>query len=242
MSLLLDAHGRYKEFSGKAIEQIPLLVGEERDLMTVADLAKEKVERSRPYPDWMNYPYDTGSGFAWSPRGKVKIVPDARHVLKKVNPHRRLTCWGAAEMEEEVYDTLSGWEIRTTELERYFGGKGLSDVEAKNDLVWGTLIEDRDLLINLVDVIYCESGRLRGRFDDNVNMDVMVAPLVSEVYAIQPLTFHGLKERSSLRLLPVNDTCGRFVGVLPENYEQGSEQDLEAVASAYLRNHGPGGS
>jgi hypothetical protein len=161
--------GIYKEFYGKNIEQMPLLIAESRVPMSVSQIMQKKLDVRNAEAEvrnaWMNNSFDTDDAIIYHPNGDVKIVLDSIN-LREMTPESKIN-HGALVLTYEVYKALPGVEFNEDEI-----GKieySLSKSEVKHHPIWRLLARDSNLLNDYVDYIFNEYEK---RFDDDTFMGI----------------------------------------------------------------------
>src|SRR3989344_831181 len=108
MSLTLnEAPQKFKEFYGKNVEQMPLLIAEGRTPLPVAGHMQRRIETRNASEEvrssWIDNYFDTGDAVVYHPDGRVKIVLDSQ-TLREMNLDSKRNS-GALVLGEDVYNT-----------------------------------------------------------------------------------------------------------------------------------------
>lgn len=154
-----DVAKDYKEFYGRPINQMPLLVAEGRVPLSVSGLMQKRMEVLDSGDQelisywWANY-FDTGDAVFYHPNGNLKVVLNAKP-MKKLNPKSELSD-GALVLPKGLYDKLNGDNFTREEIEKYgLAEKLLTKEEAKKNPIWKALAGgDQALLDTYVDAVF----------------------------------------------------------------------------------------
>ncbi|MBU1245489.1 MAG: hypothetical protein ABIJ20_02930 [Nanoarchaeota archaeon] len=205
----------FKEFYGKNIDQMPLLIAEGRTPLSVSGLMRRRLEVSAGSDDiksaWRDNYFDTGDAIVYHPDGRVKIVLDSEH-LRDLSPDSKLSA-SALVLEDGVYDQLEGQEFSKAEIQKYAAGESLSLRQAKTNPVWKALARDSELLNAYATEVF---GQAKERFSYDKNMGIYVAGSQSEptmrLWYVGRLYDRSYANGSNL----LGGSSGRLVGVAPE--------------------------
>ena len=218
----------YKEFYGRNVDQMPLLIKEGRVPMSVSGLMKRRLEvENSKDKDLRNYYlnnyFGTGDGLARHPDGRVKIVLDAKQ-LKELNPESELLLLGGGLiLTDGVYEALEGLEFNTKDLDKYTG-RPLKKGEVKDNPIWLALARgDQHLLDEYTDMIFAKA---KIQFNYNENMGLYLLS-VQEKSIMRSWFVRGLDSGSDAGgYLTLGGAIGRLVGVAPE--AQSGTKNLES--------------
>ncbi len=151
----------YKEFFGIYSEEMPKLISEGFNPISVSDVMVNRInsryseEKSKSY--WLNNYFDTIDAIAYHPNNKMKIVFDSQN-LKDVNSESQFHK-GSLILEDSVYESLNGFEFTRKELEnnlwKWFNAK-----QIKSNPIWKTLARDQNLLEEYSEYILSE-GKIK---------------------------------------------------------------------------------
>jgi len=174
-----------KAFVGKAIDQMPLLLGEGRSPWATARFMRERMDNSEQFPDLLNHLYvsdliaydsdkkSTDVKFILTVDKYGAVTEEGRKVLELINPNAKLTSDHAANVNG-VYDFLPGIVVPRADLGIL--EKDLTQGEILNSRVWrisarhpdevpAEFAEDPDLLKEY-------AGWVRGKTKQDKNMGV----------------------------------------------------------------------
>jgi len=238
MALQLNDRDVYKEFRGKNVEQMPLLIAVGRVPMNVAQLMQRRLEVRNAEADlkraWMDNHFSTGDGVAYHPDGRVKIVLDSQ-TLRDMTPNTPRDN-GALIFGEDVYNALEGEEFKKGKLGKVNDWMSREDVKAHP--VWKVLARDQGLLNDYADYIFAEA---KERFGYDTAMGVF-PDLAGDNPKMQVWYVGRLVFRSVAFGMYDLDLNGRLVGIAPEalgapgkgasNIKAYTIADLQAVDKA----------
>lgn len=210
-----------KEFYGRNVDQMPLLVAEGRVPMSVAGLMNKRLHYERQ--DWRDNYFDTGDGVAYHPDGKrFKVVLDAQP-LREMTGESQLNA-GALVLTDGVYESLEGQEFTRKELEK-ITGRNLSPDEVKAHPVWQALARgDNDLLQAYTDATFAEMGE-RWSYEDGMGVylgDAQKSPIMRSWF-VNWLSLGSNASGGS----DLGNASGRLVGVAPEAQGASTVKPLE---------------
>jgi len=197
-----------REFHGRNVDQMPLLIAESRVPMSVAGLMKRRLDSQRS--DWRENYFDVSDGVAYHPdRKRFKVVLDAQ-LLRVMTANSKLND-GALVLADGVYEDLEGQEFTRKELEG-ITGRHLTPDEVKAHPIWQVLARDNDLLKSYTDATFEEMNR---RWHNDTGMavypgDGMKSPIMRAWYV------DSLNDGSdALGGMGLNTEGGRLVGFKP---------------------------
>ena len=139
----------FEKYNGKPIEKIPKLISENKRILSVADIVREKLE-SKDSLYWNHFQAYTGDAIAYHPDGRLKIVLDAK-ALEGLNSESRLI-EGALALPDGMYEKIEGQEYRASDskLENCF----LNKRKARSDPVLKFLLQEPKLLNDYIDLMF----------------------------------------------------------------------------------------
>src|SRR3989344_9471687 len=192
--VLNDAIKVYKAFEGRIIDMMPELIREGRTPLSARGLMRRRLQvlssAEAVKASWWNNYVHTGDGIAYHPDGRIKVVPDSRH-LRELNTESRLFTGGLV-LEDGVFDSLEGTEFTPKDVKKYAQNRVLTEAEAIQNPVWLALACDQVLLQEYAGETFRQA---KERFNRDNNMGVYV---------------HGAPEKAIMRAL--------FVSALLDNY------------------------
>ena len=138
---------QYKDFPGRIIDQMPILIKEGRYPISSAELMEKRLEYSSSSDEevknnWLYNHFHTGDGQARRLDGRVKIALDSQE-LRELNPKTKLIN-GALPQSGEEYDRLKGIELTKEEVTNYVQGRNLTKQEVLNNKLWRILARHPD--------------------------------------------------------------------------------------------------
>ncbi len=205
-------------------EQMPKLIAEEREPLSVRGLMKRRLNvlnsATKLKNNWWNNWFDTGDGIAYHPSGKAKIVLNALP-LRDLNQNNRLSD-GALIMEDGLYEQLQGLELSKSDLKKYARNEPLSVNKVLNNPIWIELTgKDIDLLkeygnvtFNLAKENYNYDKNMRIYVSSSQNLPTMRLWCVNWLYS-------GSNANGRVHL---GRGYGRLVGVRPR--AEGAEKSI----------------
>ncbi|MDP4039076.1 MAG: hypothetical protein Q8P57_00635 [Candidatus Pacearchaeota archaeon] len=133
---------RFKVYSGQINETIPRLLFDRRTFMSVADHVQRRMEvrREEISSFYLGHCFFTSDFLVNTREGKkVKVVLDLDEKnLQKINPKKRLVCGTGILLDDGVYDSIPGFEIKKEEIGKI--DEPLSRMEAKTHFIWRILL------------------------------------------------------------------------------------------------------
>jgi hypothetical protein len=235
---LNDTTNLFKEFYGSPIELMPKLIGEGRIPMSVANIVKRRIEDlnagvSQKVIDawWDNY-FDTGDAILYHPNGNIKIVLSC-HFMRKISPETKLESGGMVlgstkKSSIKFYNSIEGVEFEKLSFRRHVlegdVNRALTADEVKTHPIWMSLVPDKALLNEYVDVSftllrekYDEDEMMGVYLDYSVDMSHTKPPelAVGRLWCIDDLCNFFSNLRGNLNLDSNYDPC-RFIGVKKE--------------------------
>jgi hypothetical protein len=197
-----------KEFCGKNIEQMPLLIAEGRVPMSVADLMKRRLETKKN--SYIEQGFDTGDAVIYHPDGRIKIVLDSEHLR-----NMSLNSSGngkALIIGEDVYKALEGEEFNRKNIGII--DEDLSREDAKTHPVWKVLARDQNLLNDYADFIF---SRRKRHYADNLAMGVYITWEKGNRHELHTWEVQSLENWASVRGYSYfGNNGGNFIGIKPE--------------------------
>ena len=215
MSLTLnEAPQKFKEFYGRNVEQMPLLIAEGRTPLSVAGLMQRRLETRTASAEvkssWMDNYFDTGDAVVYHPNGNVKIVLDSQ-TLREMNSQSKRN-GGALVLGEDVYNALQGEEFNREQLGIL--ETSLSTRGVKFHPVWRALARDEKLLNDYTDLVFAEAKQ---KFKYDTNMGVYLGTAQGKTPEMRAVYVLGLESRSVVDgRYYLGSLDGRLVGVAPE--------------------------
>lgn len=204
----------FKEFHGRNIEQMPLLIAEGRIPLSVNGLMQRRLDVRNASNDvesfWMDNYFDTGDTVVYHPDGRVKIVLDSQY-LREMTPETQRNSGGLI-ITPEQYDMMDGLEFKKGELGKVNDRLLMKDV--KSHPVWKVLARDSALLNDYVDYIFAEGKQ---RFGYNTAMGVYPISAQRNTPEMRAWVVSRLENWSGVvGRFNLGNGVGRFVGVAPE--------------------------
>jgi len=147
-------YNRYKEFYGKNIEQIPLLISENRTPLSISELMKERLNvkaNSETRTNLINNNFDSRDAICHHPNGRIKVISNS-DFFKEISPERRLID-GAMILEENQYDKLEGLELTKQEKQTYIELRWLNAKQIRTNPILLFLAKDKCLLEDYVNLL-----------------------------------------------------------------------------------------
>lgn len=215
MTLKLNAtREAYKEFYGKNVAQMPLLIADGRVPMSVAGLMQRRLDVRNSDADvkssYLDNYFDSGDAVVYHPDGRFKIVLDSQTV-RDITPQSELRN-GALVLTEDAYNAFQGEEFKKGKLGNV--DERLSRAQAKSHPVWKVLARDQALLNDYVDFIF-EEGKQRFSYD--TAMGVYLSSAQGNTPDLRAWFVYGLVDRSdAVGWYPLDLSSGRFLGIAPE--------------------------
>ncbi len=213
----------HDEYPGRNIDQMPLLVKDNRVPISVAGLMQRRLEVLKPgfsqevRDNWWNSYFDTGDAPAYHPDGRVKVVLDADD-LRTMNSQSALLKDGLL-LPEGRYENLSGLELTAGEIKKY--GRLMNREQAREDPVWTFLARDTGLLVAYVDSVFYLAKQRYG-YDEAMGIyfgQTQEKPIM-RLWCVSDLDCRSSVD-GDVSLVP---SCGRLVGVRRPDVAEGDEQ------------------
>jgi hypothetical protein len=215
-----NKQGKYKEFFGRNIDQMPLLIADGRVPMNTSQLMQKRLnaiselegiskEVSRETKSfWNSRGFNTFDVVVYNPNRDIKIVLDYQP-LKEINPQSQRKCGGLT-ISEDFYKTLEGEVLNKDNIGKI--NMPLTKEEAKVNPVWKVLARDKALLNDYVDFIFSE----RKRFLYYTGMGVCLNDFSSQkLPEIRLWTISGIEfGADALGFGSIDSDFGRFMGIL----------------------------
>ena len=109
----------YKEFYGMNVDQMPVLIADNRVPLSVNGLMTRRLEvvksdNTELADTWLNNYFDTGDAIVYHPDGRIKVVNDAQ-TLREITPESNRVN-GALVLTEDAYKALDGAEFTRNDL------------------------------------------------------------------------------------------------------------------------------
>ena len=165
MSLTLnEAPQKFKEFYGKNVEQMPLLIAEGRTPLPVAGHMQRRIETRNASEEvrssWIDNYFDTGDAIVLHPSEyRLKVILDSED-LRQVNSESKLYS-GALVLPEDSYDGYIGQEFTLSTLEGYLS-PCRDKKKIKENPILRVVARDKNLLNDFVDFVFSEGDRRWG--------------------------------------------------------------------------------
>jgi hypothetical protein len=215
-----NKQGIYKEFYGRNIDQIPLLISEGRVPMNTSQLMQKRLngiseleviseDFSKGIEDfWGSRGFNTFDVVIYNLNRDIKIVLDYQP-LKEINPQTQRKCGGLT-ISEDFYKTLEGEVLNKDNIGKI--NMPLTKEEAKVNPVWKVLARDQALLNDYVDFVFSK----RKRFLYYTGMSVCLNDFSSKkLPEIRLWTISGIEfGADALGFGSIDYDFGRFMGIL----------------------------
>lgn len=186
---------KYKEFYGKNIEQMELLIKDKRIPLTMKQIIERRLNSTQD--DWKDNYFDTCDA-AIQFNGKIKIIKDCK-ILKRMTKNTKLVN-GKIKVTESQYKKLKAKEFDLSKLKL---DKDLTKEEALSHPIWKYLLGN--YLENYVELVFCQYDRTMGLWVSGEN-------LLLSAWCVSVLNDRaGSDARSDL-----DDVRGRFASVASE--------------------------
>ncbi|MBI2145962.1 hypothetical protein HYU22_01320 [Candidatus Woesearchaeota archaeon] len=167
--LQLDGPTVHTTYYGKNVEQMPKLLAEGKEPMSVAHLMEQRLavrdQGVSPVQHdawWGNY-FDNADLWLRHPDKGGKVVPYSAAVLtflqEHLKPETKLVDYGVP-LPDGLYEAMDGLELKTADIGRLHS-RGYTPTEAKKSVVWRELARTQKRLDNYVDAVVVETGRER---------------------------------------------------------------------------------
>ncbi|MBU2639392.1 MAG: hypothetical protein KKG75_01655 [Nanoarchaeota archaeon] len=144
--LKLDEKEDFKVFSGRYVDQMPLLLAEGRTPLSISDLMKKRLEVLTSSEEirkvWWDNAFSTRDALVYTPDGQVKVVLDSQHLRELT--HERGLINGALPLEDEIYYQLAGPRFSREEIEKCVRGRTFDEVN--ENPFWQVLARDSNML------------------------------------------------------------------------------------------------
>ncbi len=238
---LYDAREPVLVFSGRADEQMPILIADGRLPLSVAGIMKQRLsslDASEAVQSfWWNNYWHTGDGIFYHPDGDVKIVRGAQQIreLKRVNGDTHLMN-GALKLADDrdesvaIYESLNVESFCRKDLEPHTGRLFTRD-EVKFNPLWNALVGDKELLDNYADATFDRAGR------NNMMQTYFLPPqdvATCRLWFLSNLFYDSYTGGDD----DIDDDCVRFAGVVLEAQDVKIKvpptSDIAASVNAYL--------
>ena len=141
----------YRVYTGKAEELMPLLAADNRRLMNVAEVMKQRVEICKKHKQpstsyWWKMPCFTGDAILYHPDGKLKFELDSKGAAT-LGPDAVITRWGGEQLVDGVYESVDGPEFTRKEFARLTRVWQSTESPGQiNNPLWQILARDKALL------------------------------------------------------------------------------------------------
>ena len=221
MSLLNRILGREDEgkvkieklFEGTYREQMPLLVAQGYQPLTIEEIMERRVKAIKTNEEkdfWLNNYFDTPDGIAYSPNGNILVVRNS-DLLIVINQDTRLTKTVALPLDQEQYKELrrSNQGFTREELEKAGINKWLKPDQVKSHPLWQALSNNQELLDEYTELI---SREAKEQFNYGEIMVAYVGVILKE-YNFRAVFLDGLIGRSGAYDRYWLDYVAHLVGV-----------------------------
>lgn len=206
---LNDPPEKYKEFYGKATEQMPKLLAEGRTPLSVSDVMYKRLflrhDKTDVRVSWLENYFHTNDAIATHPDEKFKLVLDAEP-LRELNRQSHFYM-GKVILPDGMYEKLEGPEYKFNEFLRETH-KNKEDI--KRNSIWKRLARDRHLLEDYIDFVSS-----KGDPSSILNMSILFNLPEKKVATIAPLKIRENKRGSYVEPEPWTDSeYIRFIGMV----------------------------
>ncbi|MEK6960550.1 MAG: hypothetical protein AABX47_05220 [Nanoarchaeota archaeon] len=203
----------YDDFSGKIIEQMPLLIAQGRTPLSAADLMRQRIWALSQPEDvknaWWNNYFHLGDAVLYHPDGKIKIELDSQ-LLRQLNAQSQLQN-GLSLITDETYITSKGKEFSRDELLPLDTPLGKTAI--LSNPLWNYLAREDKLLKEYTEAVFEEGKQFD--YDSNMGIYLRIAPKSTPLAGA--LCVYGFNGGSNLGGDDGLDSgSGRLVGVAPE--------------------------
>ena len=137
----------FETFYGRNIDQMPLLVADGREPVSVSEILERRINSKNPA--WKSNYSGTGDMIAYHPDGRVKVVLDAKQ-LRELTPETTLVD-GALPLTSGVYEALKGAEFKRTDT---IFDKDLTPEGVKAHPFWQYVARDNGTLVSYFYTIF----------------------------------------------------------------------------------------
>tara|TARA_Y100000034_G_C6901503_1_gene417080 strand:- start:684 stop:1514 length:831 start_codon:yes stop_codon:yes gene_type:complete len=232
----------YKLFQRRNVDQMPILLSEERSPVWAARFMRRRIDHSKELPDLKSYA-DTGDLLAYDDQRRSKnvkflltvdkngmITEEGLTALQLINPdeYKKNSMSGALNLGER-YDELPGIEVSIDDM---ITGRRLTEKEILNHKGWRILArhpdevpeefsEDKHLLEEYAKWVKAETGYgdVMGFYSDPFN----------DVQKLRALCLNWTECGSGVYGSNLDNGNGRFVGLAPE-----AQQNVEEIRARRL--------
>ena len=228
----------YKEFPGKAVEQIPLLVAEGRNIIAVYHVMDRRISPKLPEQtrnDWKNKYVHTIDSLHRFKDGSAKIVLDDPCVVA-LNEKTVLDL-GAAVLSGEAYESLTGKNVLylAPEKVRNLHGKVYTEESVKDSELWNFVARDNKRLSDYADKMFPE---MKSRYDYEEGMgfyfDEAQNKHTMRAWCIGRLGYWSDVDGGT----DLGGSGGRFVGLAPEALQtKTSEAGAQKISGEIINQH-----
>ena len=219
MALKLNRVENYKEFYGRNVDQMPLLIAEGRTPMSVAGLMDKRLEvmaledgKDDAFrASWVDNYFDTGDAILYHPNGNIKVVRDAQALREMTLKSKRAQ--GALVLADRAYDVEEGPEFTVAQLSDMANGRLLTADEVKTHPIWNALARDEDRLEAYTDRTFAEAKK---RFNYDENMGIYLGSAQNNLTMRSWFVLRLDVRSSAYGGVNLDNEYGRLVGVAPE--------------------------
>lgn len=220
MALQLSAlREAYKEFYGRTVDMMPVLIGEGLSPMSFAQVMQRRLDvlgGDKAVEDaWWMMRFDTSDVIAYHRDGKIKILLDSQ-IVRELNPESNLKN-GALALPDDLYEKLQGDEFTKGDVEKYAQGNNLTQNEVLYNPFWKALARDPELHKEYVRAVFREAKQ---RYDLEKLMSVSFSHF-REGHNLRLCTLSGLYEGSyAYGRGALDSSDGRLVGTVLEGVQK----------------------
>ncbi len=169
MALSLDGPGIHDEYFGRNTEQMPKLLADGREPMSVAHLMEQRLNVRREgisqaqHDSWWGNYFDNADLWLRHPDKGGKVVAYNAQVLEflrqHLKPETELVDY-ALPLPDGFFEAMEGLELKTADIERLHT-QGYTPQEAKQSDIWREFAREQKRLDNYIDAVVAETGRER---------------------------------------------------------------------------------
>ena len=176
------AEQKYNLFKGIYREQMPQLISQGYQPLTIEGIMKRRVQAIKTNEEkdfWLNNYFDTPDGIAYSPNGNILVVRNS-DLLRAINQDTRLTKTGALPLDQEQYEELtrSNQGFTRKELEKAGINKWLKPDQVKIHPLLQALSNNQELLDEYTELI---SREAKEQFNYDEIMGAYVGAYVGDI-------------------------------------------------------------
>lgn len=144
MGITLNEAEKFREFYGRNVDQMPLLIAEGRTPLSFAGVMERRLIAKSSKDAWLNNYLFTGDGIVYGTDGSIVIAYDAK-ALKNLNSQSRLVN-GALDLSGVDLKSIEGTRFTKSQLSKMVLGQDLTEKQARTHPIWLALARgDREL-------------------------------------------------------------------------------------------------